>query len=474
MQQLGGLDNLMIGADVPNIPMHIAAAMLYDTADAGSGARLFEKLHVLLEGAVRKQLPILRCRLETLPLQLDKAWWVEDPEFDLTHHLTRVALPGARDWQELYQLFGQFHAQALDHNKPQWQLMLVEGLDSVKGIPEGSIAVFSKIHHAMMDGRTAMQMLRSFHSLSPEPDAVPILASMPVVEGASERFRAPPWWMKYGTAWWNSIERPVDLVRNLVKLAPLLWSGDDSPGEKQSAASIPRTRFNHPVAADRVLGHVRMSKRTLKKLQNSHGCTINDLALCTVAGALRHYLQDQGELPEEDLITAMPIDVRGSHKDGDIGNQVSLARVHLHTDVEDIATRLEAIKAATGASKERSRKGDSHALLNIVDDVHPALILYTGQWLLASGFMEKLPSVVNTVITNVPGIHEQAWMFGAKLVDYLGFGPLAPNVGLFHTVSSTPDHINISFASTAEFIGDGKAYRKALERSYREMNRQLG
>jgi WS/DGAT/MGAT family acyltransferase len=427
----------------------------------------------MLSGACEQQLPILRCRLQTLPLQLDKAWWVEDPEFNLAHHLTRVALPGAGDWQELYQLFGQFHAQPLDRSKPQWQIMLVEGLDSVQGIPKGSIAVFAKIHHAMMDGSSAMQMLRSFHSLSPEPDAAPIVESMPLVDGASERFRAPSSWMKYATAWRHSVERPVNLVRNLVKLAPLLWSGNSTPREKQSAITTPRTRFNHQVAADRVVGHVRMSKRTLQKLCNSHGCTINDLALCAVAGALRDYLQQQGELPEEDLVAAMPIDLRGTHKGGDIGNQVSLALIQLHTNVDDMAARLKAIQAATGVSKKRSRKGGSHALLNIIDDIHPALILYTGQWLLGSGYMEKLPAVVNTVITNVPGMHKQAWMFGAKLVDYLGFGPLAPNVGLFHTVSSTPDHVNISFASTAEFIGDGKAYRKALERSYREMAKQL-
>jgi WS/DGAT/MGAT family acyltransferase len=462
----------MIEGEIPNIPMHIAAAMLYDASHAKTGAELFEDLQETLTGIIEKHLPILRCRIEELPWQIDNAYWVGDTEFSLASHLTRVALPEPHDWQEFYRLFAQFHAQPLDHNKPLWQLMLVEGLDALDGIPEGGIAVFVKVHHAMMDGKSAMRLLRSFHSLSPEADAAPLADSLPVVDNADKNYRVPPWWLKYGKAWWNSIERPIDMVGTVVKLLPLLWRSDEH-GEKVPEQAIPRIRFNHPVAADRVVGHVRMEMATLKKLEKKYDCTINDIALCTVAGALRHYLIKQGELPDEDLVAAMPIDLRRDHKDGDIGNQVGMARIHLRTDLENVKERLQAIQSATSRSKSRTRHGDSHALLEIVDEIHPALIIWLGQWLLASDFMDKLPQLVNTVITNVPGIRTEAYLSGARLVDYLGFGPLAPNVGLFHTVSSTLDHVNISFASTREFVGDGSDYRNSLEHSYAELIKQL-
>jgi diacylglycerol O-acyltransferase len=472
MQQLGGLDNLMIEGEIPNIPMHMAAAMLYDTSHAETGARLFEDLQERLAGIIEKHLPILRCRVEELPLQLDKAYWVEDTEFNLTYHLSRVALPAPHDWGEFYRLLGQFHAQPLDQKKPLWQLMLVEGLDALDGIPDGAVAVFVKVHHAMMDGKSALRLLHSFHNLSPEPGAPPIADSLPLAETARGDYRTPPWWKKYGRAWWNSIERPIDLVATAVKLLPGVWHVDE-PGEKKTEQAIPRIRFNYPVAADRVIGHVRMDMAALKKLEKKYDCTINDIALCTVAGALRHYLSGLGELPVEDLVTAMPIDLRKDHKEGDIGNQVSMARIHLHTDIENIEDRLQAIQSATSRSKKHSRRRDSHALLDIVDEIHPALIIGLGQWLIASGYLEKLPQLVNTVITNVPGIRGEAYLFDARLVDYLGFGPLAPNVGLFHTVSSTQEHVNISFASTSEFVGAGEEYRAALEYSYAELIKQL-
>jgi WS/DGAT/MGAT family acyltransferase len=472
--QLGGLDNLMIGGEIPNIPMHIAAAMLYEGSGVDSGHHLFEQMQETLSKIIENHLPILRCRIEEMPFRIDKAYWVDDEDFDLTYHISRVALPEPHDWQEFYRLFGQFHAQPLDQKKPLWHFTLVEGLDAMDGVPSGSFALFCKIHHALMDGKSGMRLLRSLHSLGPGADAAPLADSLPLVDAASEGFSAPPWWMKYGRAWWNSIERPVDLAGTLVKLLPQVWQGRE-PGEKEQdkEAAIPRIRFNHPVAADRVVGHVRMGVAELEKLEEKYQCTKNDLALCTVAGALRHFLGKKGELPAEDLVAAMPIDIRKNHEDGDMGNQVSLARVHLHTDIKGVKSRLKAIQAATGHSKEHSRKGNPHALLDLVDEIHPALIIWLGQWLIDSGRLDRMTPLVNTVITNVPGIRSEAYLAGARLVDYLGFGPLAPNVGLFHTVSSTPEHVNISFASTREFVGDGSEYRASLERSYAELVRKL-
>jgi len=79
MRQLGGLDNLMIEGELPNIPMHMSAVMLYDTGGKKGADRLVSSLLENFEGAIDSHFPILRCRIEELPLQIDKAYWVEDP-----------------------------------------------------------------------------------------------------------------------------------------------------------------------------------------------------------------------------------------------------------------------------------------------------------------------------------------------------------------------------------------------------------
>jgi hypothetical protein len=212
-----------------------------------------------------------------------------------------------------------------------------------------------------------------------------------------------------------------------------------------------------------------MDMRLVRKMEKKLHCTINDIALCVVAGALREFLLEHEELPEENLQTLMPIDTRRPDRDGTIGNQVSVAKVCLYTTIGDVKKRLQAISKDSTHGKQHSKKTDSHAILKLVDDIHPAVILWLGQWLISSGHLDDLPTMVNTVVTNVPGLATDAYLAGAKLIDYLGFGPLAPNVGLFHTVSSTADHVNVTFLSTAECLGDGSEYRSCLERSWTEM-----
>jgi diacylglycerol O-acyltransferase / wax synthase len=468
MRQLGGLDNLMIAGEMPNIPMHMSALMLYETGGKKGTNALCDALQDRFGELVERHFPILRCRLEEVLLQLDKAYWVEDTHFSANYHISRVALPKPQNWQSLYALFGQFHAQPLDRARPLWQVMVVEGLDRMDGIPRGSTALFLKIHHSVVDGKSALRLITSLHSLGPEPDSPTLAASLPDERPVAEAFQAPSWWEKYGRAWWHSIERPVDMAATLVKVIPQLLETNDAKSAKTEQA-VPQIRFNHALSADRVVGHVRMEKQQLRKLEKKYHCTINDIALCVVAGGLRDFLSENNELPAADLVTLMPIDIRREGKDGTIGNHVSTARVCLYTSIADGPERLLAISKHSSQSKAHSKKTDAHAMLRLVDDIHPAIILWLGQWLLASGHLEDLPTPVNTVVSNVPGLTSEAYLAGAKLIDYLGFGPLAPNVGLFHTVSSTADHINVSFLSTREFVGDGSAYKKSLGNSWAKL-----
>ncbi|MEZ5571013.1 MAG: wax ester/triacylglycerol synthase family O-acyltransferase [Halioglobus sp.] len=469
MRQLGGLDNLMIEGEMPDIPMHMSALMIYETGGKRGATALFKALQSNFDEIAERHFPILRCRLEEVLLQLDKAYWVEDTHFSANYHIARVALPKPQNWQALYTLFGQFHAQPLDRARPLWQVMMVEGLDRLDGIPRGSTALFLKIHHSVMDGKSALRLITSLHSLGPETDSPPLIAAMPDEAPPEEEYQAPTWWEKYGRAWWHSIERPIDMVATLVKLLPQLLQSDDSdsPAEKRT---VPQIRFNHPLSADRVVGHLRLEMKQLQRLKKKYQCTINDIALCVVAGGMRRYLLDHGELPGDDLLSLMPIDIRREHRDGTMGNHVTVAKVCLYTTIEDARERLKAIHKDSSQGKKRSKKGDAHAMLRLVDDIHPAIILWLGQWLISSGHLEDLPTTVNTVVTNVPGLATDAYLAGAKLIDYLGFGPLAPNVGLFHTVSSTPDHVNVSFLSTTKFLDDGSEYNACLAQSWAELS----
>ncbi|MEH6590752.1 MAG: wax ester/triacylglycerol synthase family O-acyltransferase [Halioglobus sp.] len=468
MYQLSGVDNLMIEGEKPAIPLHMSAAMLYDNRANPTGGIKLKRLRETLTHVVNQHFPILRCKLEELPLRLDKGYWVTDDNFDIQAHTRRVALPTPKNWSAFYKLFGEFHASPLTHDKPLWEIILVTGLDQLKGIPPGSSALFLKIHHAMMDGTTAMRLMRGLHSTESDPKAPLLIERSPISQTKAPDFHAPPWWMRYGTAWRHTIERPLDLTAMAAKMLPHLLPGRAS-SHTQTKMTVPKAHFNQPLSPDRVIGHVRMSLPKLRKITERYHCTLNDVALCVVGGALRNYLLSEQVLPDESLVAAMPINVRHEKRDGDIGNEIGMARIHMHTQSNDIEQRLQHIIASTHHSKSTHGKDHPNLLMNLIDDIHPAIILVLSDWLVASGYIDRMPPLVNTIVSNVPGLNKNAYIQGSKLVDYLGFGPLAPGVALFHTISSTTRHLNISFTSTAELCGDGHQYCKALDNSYKAL-----
>ncbi|NND68472.1 MAG: DUF1298 domain-containing protein, partial [Halioglobus sp.] len=461
---LSALDNLMLDGELPNLPMHMSAITLYDTQGKRGGDRLRAELEARFEAIAKEHFPILRCKVKRLPLHLDRSYWVDDDRFSLSHHVSHVALPKPRDWPALYRLFGEFHARPLDSTRPLWEVMFVEGLDKLDDVPRGATAVFIKIHHSVFDGKGALRLFSSLHNVEP---GGPMLAAAPGAgEDPTDDFSSPSMLTRYARAWWHNIERPFDLAGTLLKLAPQLFRGTSG----SEHAPVPDCHFNREVAADRVIGHISMDMRALRKLEKKYHCTINDIAMCVIGGALRSFLLEEAELPRDSLQSLMPISTRRRDETGSIGNHVSVARVALRTDVPDAHERLQKIHKETTKGKQESGKGSSRALLEIVDEIHPALILWLGDWLVSSGRINTLAPTINTVVTNVPGAQQQLFLGDAPQIDYLGFGPLAPNTGLFHTVSSTPDKVSISFLSTAELVGNGTTYKECLANSWGELN----
>ena len=470
MYQLSALDNLMVDGESPALPLHMSAVMVYDTGGKRGADALARIFRERFESVIASHFPILGCKVERLPLHLDRAYWVEDQDFSLGRHFKHVALPKPRDWPALYRLIGSFHAQPLDTRWPLWECMLVEGLDKLEGIPPGATALLLKIHHAVLDGKGALRLANSFHNLGAEEDAPLLIERDATAPPHQADFQPPSMLEKYGRAWWHSVERPVDLGATLLKLVPQLWPTRHQ-GPKSAACTAPRSIFNQPVSAERVVGHIAMDFPALRRLEKRHGCTINDLALSVIAGALRGYLAQRDALPEEDLVALMPIDIRDHGDEGSLGNHVSVARVSLGTGTGNVLQRLQKIHAATSRGKREHGRGSSNTLLELVDEVHPSVLIWLGDWLVASGHLKDLPQPANTVVTNVPGQREELYIGKARLVDYLGLGPLAPNVGLFHTVSSTAEKVNISFLSTPELVGDGHEYQQCLATSWEKLCR---
>ena len=330
MQQLSALDNIMLEGERPNLPMHMSALMIYDTGGKRGARRMRELLEQRIDEVLLAHFPILRCRAEHLPMHMDRANWVEDENFSVSNHLSHAALDQSENWAALYAMFAEFHALPLDPNRPLWQVHFVEGLNRLDGVPRGATALFLKIHHSVLDGKGAQRLMSSLHNLSEEEGSALLADGLDDGEQTQADFSAPTTLQKYGRAWWHSVERPVELTGTLLKLLPDLWAqgkkGDDKD-EDTEATPTPRAYFNSMVGADRVVGHLRMDIGALRKLEKKHRCTINDIALCVIAGAIRGYLIERYDLPSDTLHSLMPVNIRKREESGNLGNHVAANNV---------------------------------------------------------------------------------------------------------------------------------------------------
>jgi diacylglycerol O-acyltransferase len=212
---------------------------------------------------------------------------------------------------------------------------------------------------------------------------------------------------------------------------------------------------------------------SIRAIKNSlPGCTINDAMLTIVAGGLRKYLKSKGELPEKTLVTGCPIDVRTADERASGGNMVGFMNVSLHTEIEDPAERLATIHDAAVGSKAYAEALGPRIAMDITDMIPGNVLSVALRASTATGLTEAAV-VHNTIVTNVPGPPFQMYFCGAQLVDSLSFGPLLPNVGLFHIVYSSVQNkkgtINLSFTACRDMLPDPAFYRECLEQSYEEL-----
>jgi diacylglycerol O-acyltransferase / wax synthase len=172
MQQLSGLDASFLYFETPNARTHIGGFAIYDPSTMPEGRMTYERL---LENT-EARLHLARCyrqKLVHVPFDLDHPYWIEDPEFDLEYHVRHIALPKPGNWRQLWKQAARLHSQPLDLTRPLWEMYLIDGLDEIPDLPKGCFALFSKIHHAAIDGVSGAEMISAIHDTTPDAEPPP-------------------------------------------------------------------------------------------------------------------------------------------------------------------------------------------------------------------------------------------------------------------------------------------------------------
>ena len=219
MHQLTGLDASFLYLETPNAPMHISGLAIYDQTTAPGGKVRFKDVIAHYNERIRP-IPTMTRRLVEVPFSLDHPYWVSDGDFDPEFHVRHIALPKPGDWRQLCILIARLHARPLDRSRPLWEVYIIEGLNHVEGLPESSFAIFSKTHHAAIDGSSAVEITAATHELSAdysEPRPPPVIK-------VDSRPSRPELLLR---AQLNNIRRPfhfISVARNTVPGMARAWS----------------------------------------------------------------------------------------------------------------------------------------------------------------------------------------------------------------------------------------------------------
>lgn len=295
-------------------------------------------------------------------------------------------------------------AQPLARDRPLWQILLVEGVDGIDGVPPGSVALITRIHHAAIDGVSGAQILSALFDVSPEADVSETEPDSEPEAPAETRPREPGRVQLLREAGKNLAGTPGalgDALGGTVK-GGLAW-GLKRVKPPPLPFSAPRTRLNVPVGPERVWSPALLSLDRIKAIRHRVDATVNDVVLAICSGALRRYLEDLGDLPKKPLVAMVSISVRTEDEDGRMGNRVSAMLVSLATDQADPVERLRRICGSAAGSKLYHQAVGARNLSDLGEFVSFAVggvgaRLYTRMHL-----AERHKPIFNVVITNVPG-----------------------------------------------------------------------
>jgi WS/DGAT/MGAT family acyltransferase len=215
---------------------------------------------------------------------------------------------------------------------------------------------------------------------------------------------------------------------------------------------VPRTRFNGRISPHRRFAFGSLSLDKVKAIKNELGITVNDVVMGLCATALREWLLERDELPEDPLVAMVPVSVRAPEERGTYGNRVSTMIVPLPTNEPDPRRRLLRTHELMRAAKERHSALPASLMQDATQFIPPALMARASRVISELAGVARPP--LNLVISNVPGPQHPLYLAGAEMVANYPVSVIMDGVGLNITVMSYMGHLDFGIVADREQIDD--------------------
>jgi diacylglycerol O-acyltransferase len=454
IKQLSREDVMFVAGETDTIYQHVAALAILDT----SGRPDFDYEHFRQHCIERAALiPNFHWKLHSVPLGLDRPYWVEDKNFSYDHHIKHIALPQPGDHNTLCEIAAHLYSKHLDRNRPLWEMWLIEGLEG------GKYAYLQKFHHCMMDGEGAFKMTEVICDFEPDP---PPGKTVDKTISEARPGEVPTFPEQSSKAWSHLAGLPGEAARSAYEilrpkiLEQFVWPR--KPKEEQPV--VPTTCFNQLISGDRAMAFAWLSMSELKKVKSHFAVSLNDVVLAVVSGAIRSYLLDLEALPDEPLRTNIPVSLH-TQDDEELSNKVTTTTVTLATNLDDPTARLQAIHRESEQAKEKAHSG-AKGIVELFQMMPPIMV---------SSIMDSLPADrapqilgANLIVSNVRGSPLPMYIAGARMEAMYPMSILTAGMGINITCISYADGMDCGIIVDPEQVPDHHTIAERLENALSE------
>ncbi|HUR40888.1 MAG TPA: wax ester/triacylglycerol synthase family O-acyltransferase [Verrucomicrobiae bacterium] len=442
-RRLNPLDASWLAVDSITTPMHVASLLVLSIPE-GAPADFTQNIYANLRDATEAHTP-WNLKLKSPALRRLLPVWEYAEEIDIDYHVRHSALPKPGGERELGMLVSRLHSRQMDFTRPLWECHLIEGLEGNR------IALYTKMHHSMVDGVSGMRMLQRTmgESAAASKKLPPPWAQPPPPRAKKEAANEEPVPSPTGAiaTVMDGLKKQASSMPDLARaLTRLMKGGDQKKNALIAPFAAPESVINGRITGQRRFATQQYDLARLKKLAKAGDATLNDIVLWLCATALRRFLKEAHHLPGRSMTAGIPVNVRPADDQG-TGNAISFIMASLGTDIADPVKRLRAICNSTRSAKDHLQTLPRSAITQYTMLVMAPYILS-----LVTGMGGRTRPVFNVTISNVPGPDKPMYFQGAKLEAMYPVSLLAHGSALNITCVSYNGKLNFGFTGARDTL----------------------
>jgi WS/DGAT/MGAT family acyltransferase len=461
-ERLSPQDNSFLLWETPYVHMHVSSTLVFDAGPlrTDDGGVDFAAIRRGTEAFLHR-VPRYRQTLLQIPLA-QHAVWVDDARFDLDYHLRHTALPKPGSEAQLKRLSARIMSQPLDRKRPLWETWIVEGLEGGE-----RFAMITKIHHCMIDGASGVDLFQIMMSPSPEAATLgepppfmprPTPSRRELLRDEVQRTfsipaRAIQSFREFREEAGDFRDEMATRARAVVNMVGLAGGADDTP-------------LNGAVGPHRRFDWLRMPLDEVKAIRRALDCTVNDVVLTVVTGAVRRYFLHRAVDPGSvKFRVSSPVSVRSEDQKGKLGNNVSSWIIELPIHGADPRQQLGLIHEETVRLKE-TRQALGVQTINKIAEYTPSVLLSLGA--------RANEGQINTIVTNVPGPQLPLYFRGARVLGMYPQVPLMEGLGIGIALASYDGTLHWGFNSDPDIVPDADVFVEKVQEAYDAVAKEAG